>query len=464
MNNQIYKLNPANTLTIKGRKCHLILNKPYCNNSKNDMERYRIPYTAALIINNLDGTNTVGEIALKLAQLFGEKDQNYFESKVYELISMFAKAFLLLSEKETDVNGVYSDKYILQNVAIYDKSEFIIRRMPFPRQILLRVTNLCGRNCTYCYQRSYENEMDREYLSFERLSVLFHEAEQNGTQKLILTGGEPFHRKDIFDLIKLAADKSLKVYVSTKLPLDEKKLGRLKNDGLSELQFSVDTNDDLILEKLIGDGGHFISYKNSIRKALDLNLNVVVKAVITSLNIRTIPEYLRELIMLGVKHIKLSYYEMNCKSNDRQLQPEAESIRRLDSYMREIIQSAEINIEYDFFRDKMLEDKEYRDQHRKKCLALKDTIYIREDGKVLFCEMLMDYPDFIVGDLRNQSILDVWNSDEALLYMIPDKAKFRNSRCGVCDDFYTCFEKKCFMRTYAEYQDKFMPDPWCNKI
>lgn len=465
MDERIYRLNSKCKLVILERKCFFVLCKPYCNNSENDSERYRISYITALIINNLDGAHTINEVALILAQIFNRKGiDDYFESRIHAVISMFEKAFDVIFQKNYEVKHTYSDKYILETVASYDKNEFKLKRLPFPQKIVMRITNLCDKNCIYCYQRSYENKFDFEYLTLERMAGVLKEAAENGSQEVIITGGEPFVRKDIYKIIKIATEQKLKVFVSTKWAVSTENLQLLSKNGLSELQFSVDTYDTQVLKKMIGDKADFDLYLSSIKAALSLNMNVIVKAVITALNINTIPLYIEKLLQIGVKHIKLSYYELNCKSKDFSLMPDIASIQRLDSYMKEICENGQAKIEYDFYMDKMITDKTYRNLNRKRCLAFKDTIYIREDGKVSFCEMLMDYSEFIVGDLRTQTILDVWNSDEVNSYIVPDKTKYENTVCYTCRDFYICFEKRCFMRSYAEYQNKFMPDPWCSKV
>ncbi|MBQ8496237.1 MAG: radical SAM protein [Clostridia bacterium] len=464
MDNRIFRLNPECKLVISNNKGVLLLCKPYCNNPENNSEHYRISYITALIINNLDGRHTVNEVAQILGHLFNQKDKvDYLESRVCAVICMFEKAFDALSTKDILVKRIYSDEYIIKTIAYYDKSEFKLQRLSFPRQIVMRITNLCDKKCIYCYQCSYKNESDLEYLTMDRMSDILKEAAGNGTENLIVTGGEPFVRKDIYKIIEMASNQKLKVFVSTKRALSQEQLQLLFFSGISELQFSVDTNNTQILQKLTGGNTDFSEYLSSIKMALKLNINVIVKAVITSLNIKTIPLYVEELQQIGVKHIKLNYYELNCKSNDFGLLPDISSMKWLDDNMKIICKRAQAKIEYDYDMAKMILDKKYRDLHRKRCLAFKDTIYIREDGKVSFCEMLMDYPEFIVGDLRTHTILDIWNSNEIDSYIVPDKTKFENTVCYTCHDFYTCFEKRCFMRTYAQYHKKFMPDPWCNK-
>ncbi len=69
----------------------------------------------------------------------------------------------------------------------------------FPRQMSLCITGRCNLKCRYCY---YADEMAaRNDLPTERWLALFEELGQLGVQRVSLSGGEAFTRKDLFELI-----------------------------------------------------------------------------------------------------------------------------------------------------------------------------------------------------------------------------------------------------------------------
>jgi len=69
----------------------------------------------------------------------------------------------------------------------------------FPRQLSLCITGRCNLKCRYCY---YADEMAaRNDLPTERWLALFEELGRLGVQHVCLSGGEPFTRKDLFELV-----------------------------------------------------------------------------------------------------------------------------------------------------------------------------------------------------------------------------------------------------------------------
>jgi radical SAM protein with 4Fe4S-binding SPASM domain len=60
------------------------------------------------------------------------------------------------------------------------------------------------------------------------------------------------------------------------------------------------------------------------------------------------------------------------------------------------------------------------------------------DGRVTICEELYFHPYFIIGDLRQQTLLEVWNSPKALELANLDQASIQDGACKNCPDFYPC--------------------------
>ncbi len=69
----------------------------------------------------------------------------------------------------------------------------------FPRELNLCITGRCNLKCRYCF---YADEMvTRNDLPTERWLALFREISALGVQRVSLSGGEAFTRKDLFELI-----------------------------------------------------------------------------------------------------------------------------------------------------------------------------------------------------------------------------------------------------------------------
>ena len=88
-------------------------------------------------------------------------------------------------------------------------SRVLGRRVPLVVSIV--VTNRCNYSCAYCDRWDGRGErLDR----VQMLGMLDDMAAM-GTKRVILTGGEPLIRKDIFDIIRRAKTHKMKVGVNS---------------------------------------------------------------------------------------------------------------------------------------------------------------------------------------------------------------------------------------------------------
>nr|WP_320060218.1 SPASM domain-containing protein [uncultured Bacteroides sp.] len=77
------------------------------------------------------------------------------------------------------------------------------------------------------------------------------------------------------------------------------------------------------------------------------------------------------------------------------------------------------------------------------CTANVRNFIILPDGKVTICEELYDNPQFIIGDLTKQAIMEVWNSPkEKELFYLQKEYISKESVCHSCSEFKICREAR----------------------
>ncbi|MGH7544561.1 MAG: radical SAM protein, partial [Gemmatimonadota bacterium] len=80
------------------------------------------------------------------------------------------------------------------------------------------LTRLCNLKCVHCYIEAgplKKGELKGELSTEECLRVVDGIAEVNPNALLILTGGEPLLRKDVFQIARYASDRGFWVVVGT---------------------------------------------------------------------------------------------------------------------------------------------------------------------------------------------------------------------------------------------------------
>ena len=78
------------------------------------------------------------------------------------------------------------------NQYLYRKAD----RNNFPIGGTFELTPLCNMNCKMCYIRKDKTEIEEELLTVEEWLNIAEQAKKQGLLFLLLTGGEPFTRKD----------------------------------------------------------------------------------------------------------------------------------------------------------------------------------------------------------------------------------------------------------------------------
>jgi MoaA/NifB/PqqE/SkfB family radical SAM enzyme len=91
-----------------------------------------------------------------------------------------------------------------------------------PDAMLISPTMRCNLHCYGCYSSAYSMEED---LPFEVMDRLVRECKEMGIHLVLMTGGEPFLRKDLFDLFEKHEDTIFQIYTNGTL-IDEKMVKR----------------------------------------------------------------------------------------------------------------------------------------------------------------------------------------------------------------------------------------------
>jgi MoaA/NifB/PqqE/SkfB family radical SAM enzyme len=91
-----------------------------------------------------------------------------------------------------------------------------------PDAMLISPTMRCNLHCYGCYAGSYSTEDD---LPFDVMDRLIRECKAMGIHLVLMTGGEPFLREDLFDLFEKHDDTTFQIYTNAIL-IDEKMVER----------------------------------------------------------------------------------------------------------------------------------------------------------------------------------------------------------------------------------------------
>ena len=166
----------------------------------------------------------------------------------------------------------------------------------------LHTNNSCNLTCTHCLVSSSPSG-DRG-LPTEQLTRLINEMSELGAARFYFTGGEPFVRRDIFDLIRyITQEKHAELVILTNATLfrgDVLKQLQQCDRALVKLQVSVDGATPATNDPIRGIGS-FEGATAGLRTASSLGFETSLTTAVTATNVRELPQLAELAHALGAK-------------------------------------------------------------------------------------------------------------------------------------------------------------------
>ena len=345
-----------------------------------------------------------------------------------------------------------------------------------PHSILFMLTNKCVTSCKYCYADKYT---PYEELSTDRILELIEEARSLNVANIDVIGGEVFCRKDWNIIIKALVDAGMMPnYLSTKFPITPRIAKMLHETGYNNVvQISLDTLNENNLSKIIGTmPGYVKKVQQGIDCLQEYDFKIQIDTILTKYNctkeeMKALYDYARTIKNFVYWEVRVPGASIYSRQTFHEVKASRKQIDEVYSYLRkEILSASEVKM---VMNEDELDDK-YRGVKCTEgffragtCGSLSKYLFVLPDGKVGFCERTYWHPKFIVGDLRTQSIAEVWQSDKAKELFVWKKSFYEgsNSICVSCKVFDFCHEKhrKCWVKIIQAYGVEHWdyPDPRC---
>ena len=353
------------------------------------------------------------------------------------------------------------------------ENDFYIKRPTMPLSVNLMITTKCTTDCIYCYaNRSLSPIMDTGTI----LDVI-QQLYRGGTINITLTGGDIFTRSDWKIILKKLKDLGYSPYISTKTPISENDIIFLKQLQYNEIQFSLDSNNETTLTKMVKPPLNYLSkVKEFLNNAGKLGMKVLIRTVLTSFNsdieqIRDFYEFLSshdaikswDLTPAFFSKYKSSFYKKMAVCND--------NLKQVYNFTKreDLVFSPGLNkIGPEGYVLKKHDNVDEFVHKNQTCMANTTSLSILANGDCSVCEMLYDDEEFLLGNIHSNSIEEIWNSPKALsLYSLKQENVCKGSPCKTCNVFEECRNKHgkkiCYLDITKTGKKLDYPDPRCPK-
>ncbi len=168
-----------------------------------------------------------------------------------------------------------------------------------PRLIFWEVTKGCNLRCIHCRATATELSSPTD-LPTERALDIIHQIAAYANPILVLSGGEPLYRADIFTLARAATDQGLRVALATNGTTVTKEMARrIVGSGVRRVSISLDGADAMTHDTFRGIPGAFEAAIYGMRNLKELGMSVQINTTIARHNAKQLPAVLELARNLG---------------------------------------------------------------------------------------------------------------------------------------------------------------------
>ncbi len=341
-----------------------------------------------------------------------------------------------------------------------------------PKWIAWEITRRCNLKCVHCRSSSGLEVDGHPDFSLDEAKRVIDDIVSYANPVVVLSGGEPLMRDDVFDIAKYGTEQGLRMCLATNGALvTEQTCVGIKESGIKMVSLSLDGATAEVHDDFRNQPGAFDGMINAAKLFKANNIPFLINSSFTVRNKEDIPavyklakslgatawymfmivptgrgeDIMEELIPQAMYDELLEWhYEMEKNEDDILVRPTC-----APSYYRLVLEKKKADGD-DFVRREL----KFSTGAGKGCLAGQVICLIDVDGNVLPCS----YFPLEAGNVREQSFKDIWENSKLFHDMRDFKAY--KGRCGKCEYVNVC--GGCRARAYAMTGDYMEAEPFCN--
>jgi len=343
---------------------------------------------------------------------------------------------------------------------------------PPPRIIAWELTRACNLRCVHCRAAATPARSDAE-LSTAECAGLVDEIAALATPMIILTGGEPLLRPDLFEIAGHGTRRGLRMALATNgALLTDDAAARARDAGIRRISISLDGSSPALHERIRGVRGAFEGAVNGARAARHAGVPFQINSTASRVNYADLPALADRAERLGAAAFHL--FLLVPTGRGRDLREQAISAAQCEDMLvwfeterqkRRIEMRATCAPHYVRIRAQLTGRGagEHRPRGRASghappgngsgCMAGRSFCFISHDGRLQPC----GYLDLDCGSARDKGFWAAWETSE-ILRSLRDIGRI-TGKCGRCEFLSTC--GGCRARAKAATGNYLGSEPLC---
>jgi heme b synthase len=341
-------------------------------------------------------------------------------------------------------------------------------KVPELRLVAWELTRSCNLNCIHCRAAAEKGPYEGE-LSTDKVYEIMDGIEKIGKPIIILTGGEPLLREDIFEIAKYGDKKGFRMVMATNGTLiNEENMKKMIDSGIQRISLSIDGSTPEQHDDFRKVKGAFQSVMDAIEICKKFNMPFQINTTITKININEIPAILELSVAKGAAalHIFLLVPTGRGKELAEQEIP-PEEYERILNWFYDQHNKVPLQLKatcaphyYRILRQRAKEEGKKvdfttfgLDAVTKGCLGGKGFCFISHTGIVQPC----GYLEVNCGDVNLETFDNIWKESK-----IFNELRYEDGyhgKCGICEYRKVC--GGCRARAYEVTGNYLNEEPYC---
>lgn len=349
--------------------------------------------------------------------------------------------------------------------------KFMMNKENQLRLVFWETTAGCNLECIHCRRLDISKEMMKDDLSTEEsLSLIEQIGEAGEGIILVLSGGEPLFRPDIFHIARHAKKQGLTLALATNGTLVDKDMAKkIADAGIDRVSISLDGADADTHNAFRRLPGSFEAAIRGMKNLKDLGMEVQLNSTIARHNEHQVKELYQLAQDLGAIALHIfMLVPVGCGvqiAEDQMLEPE--KYEEILNWFYDISKEGKIQTKatyaphyFRIMRQRAKEEgiKVTPKTHgmaamTKGCLAGSSVCFVSHRGQVFPC----GYLPVEAGNIRKTHFKDIWENSEVFTNLRnPENLQ---GKCGICEYKKVCMG--CRARAYYEKGNYMAEEPYC---
>jgi radical SAM protein with 4Fe4S-binding SPASM domain len=398
----------------------------------------------AKIMEGINGRRTFGEIVAKYSQEQGVE---------------FSKSWLQCSTLVKDAL-----RCGFASTAPYHRRDYEGRgsalKLEELEELWLHLTNACNLTCTHCLVNS--SPRAEKGISAKAWKRIIDESLELGTKRFYITGGEPFLREDIEDIVRHICEGSPEeiVILTNGTLLRGKALKMLSNSDKIELQISLEGSERSINDAVRGRGS-FERVIEGIKNVAEMGFSPTVATTMMRSNIEDVPNITRLASNLGAEYHHLFFVHNRGRAAGRDILPRTEDL--IHSIKGAVAAAEDVGIKIDNFEFAKHHVAGNRGVKTDLSNAAWSSLCVYCDGHVYPSASLAGVKSLDMGSALEGSLAEAWRGSGVAKHL--RNATVQKKSCATCYLKFICgggdVDHAYLYSANGSGGDFLAPDPFC---